>query len=319
MGKGKNRIKLKDQPQWELDIAVLLRGMKIHKISYEEIRTSCGQRDGLSLQHITNIANNYKHPPRYFCFLFIKFVRDRVPQVTVPETLAIEFQNEPSSPCKSELFEYTRRYQQALQSIATSADREIDREYEVRVVIGRKTTIDEDTAKYGDSLYWLIYSLEKSRAVVHKCRLFPQDTKSPEPKFRSWRFAADGTKYFQDGSYFSNSEELFLLGSRNGVLDVRMSLFHCNPGGDPRFLRGITSGLTSQNEVFSAKAVLIQHDCSCVGGVCPCERKEKDDYLKTGIKEWKDVCSWLVEPTGVATEVAEYLFSAQSLIVPRVS
>jgi hypothetical protein len=125
--------------------------------------------------------------------------------------------------------------------------------------LGALALTDEEgseTAERFEGRYFYGLLDEDNTVAILNCHLsdkLSNDFKAP--KFFAWRRRSNGELRRISGNYFFNDHFLFLVGSRVGFGDVRVSTLKVEDSQDDKF-KGIASGVSYANSMYSGRCVL---------------------------------------------------------------
>jgi hypothetical protein len=169
-------------------------------------------------------------------------------------------------------------------------------EYTIISALGLNQTATQKSLKRHGGAYFHFSVLNDKSVVTSVCHLSGRLGADRAPIYRSWRQVPpqDGVRRYR-GAYFSTDNHLYLLASREGAIDVRLSIFHV-VGEAPKpqnILRGVWLGVPNGEQVLSSRCVLVRRGVltdELQAQVC---RRPRSRSFFDGQKELKEVAAYL--------------------------
>jgi hypothetical protein len=135
-------------------------------------------------------------------------------------------------------------------------------EYTIVSALGLDTTATNRSVKRHHGAYFHFSVLDRENVVTSVCHLSARLGADRAPIYRSWRQAPPqkAVRRYR-GGYFAGDDHLYLIASREGTIDFRLSVFHF-VGEEPEqeILSGTWLGVPSGEKILSSRSMLVKRD-----------------------------------------------------------
>ncbi|MDA9483079.1 hypothetical protein XI07_13790 [Bradyrhizobium sp. CCBAU 11445] len=142
----------------------------------------------------------------------------------------------------------------------------------------RKTSVDNYNGTYYN------FTLDDDRKVVVSAYGLSRELGADQtPIYRSWRKLPNQKKRRRYvGAYFANTDNLYLVGTPIGAVDIRLSIFSIIPGEKQNMLRGMGLVFSHRRAILTGNSILVraQHISSLQRNALMDKPLTKDDLQK---------------------------------------